>query len=77
MIKKGARVKILAGKDKNKEGEVILDHKGNAVKEKILIINPKSKNGNLYDKFNKDYILQDEDIVYLIAYTRPNLETIV
>ena len=39
MIKKGAKVKILAGKDKNKEGEVIeIDRPNNRAKVKEINI---------------------------------------
>tara|TARA_Y100000748_G_scaffold112512_1_gene94158 strand:- start:7441 stop:8292 length:852 start_codon:yes stop_codon:yes gene_type:complete len=61
---------------KDKDGNKIVDHQGNPVKEKVLIINPKSKNetnNNL--EFSKQYKLKKGDQVYLIAYARPDLES--
>ena len=57
----------------NKSGEIILDHHGNPVMEKILIINPKANKKSTSGTFHKDYLLRDEDEIYLIAYTKPNL----
>ena len=58
-IKKGATVKILAGKDKKKEGEVIeIDRKNNRVKVKGINIvkkhvkTTKEKKGGIVDKEN-------------------------
>ena len=57
MIKKGARVKILAGKDKNKEGEVIeIDRPKNRAKVKEINIikkhvkTTKEKKGGIISK---------------------------
>ena len=61
---------------KDKDGNKIVDHQGNPVREKVLIINPKSKNetnNNL--EFSKQYKLKKGDQVYLIAYARPDLES--
>tara|TARA_Y100001970_G_scaffold175466_1_gene214022 strand:+ start:402 stop:662 length:261 start_codon:yes stop_codon:yes gene_type:complete len=59
MIKKGVKVKILAGKDKNKEGEVIeIDRKKNRAKVKELnmikkhIKTTKEKKGGIVSKEN-------------------------
>ena len=59
MIKKGARVKILAGKDKNKEGEVIeIDRPNNRAKVKEINIikkhvkTTKEKKGGIFEKEN-------------------------
>jgi|TARA_B100001540_G_C15767937_1_gene624878 large subunit ribosomal protein L24 len=59
MIKKGLKVKILAGKDKNKEGEVIeIDRSKNRAKVKELnmvkkhIKTTKEKKGGIVSKEN-------------------------
>tara|TARA_Y100000590_G_scaffold338904_1_gene386260 strand:- start:338 stop:598 length:261 start_codon:yes stop_codon:yes gene_type:complete len=59
MIKKGIKVKILAGKDKNKEGEIIeIDRKKNRAKVKELnmvkkhIKTTKEKKGGIVSKEN-------------------------
>ena len=59
MIKKGARVKILAGKDKNKQGEVIeIDRPNNRAKVKEINIikkhvkTTKEKKGGIISKEN-------------------------
>ena len=59
MIKKGLKVKILIGKDKNKEGEVIeIDRPNNRAKVKSLNIikkhvkTTKEKKGGIFDKEN-------------------------
>ena len=59
MIFKGSNVKILAGKDKNKNGEVIeIDRKKNRAKVKGLNIikkhvkSTKEKKGGIFDKEN-------------------------
>ena len=59
MIKKGTRVKILAGKDKNKEGEVIeIDRPNNRAKVKEINIikkhvkTTKEKKGGIISKEN-------------------------
>ena len=59
MIKKGLKVKILAGKDKNKDGEVIeIDKSNNRAKVKgINIVKKhtkatKEKKGGIFDKEN-------------------------
>ena len=58
-IKKGMRVKILAGKDKKKEGEVIeLDRSNNRVKIKGInlikkhVKTTKEKKGGIFEKEN-------------------------
>ena len=63
MIKKGVKVKILAGKDKNKEGEVIeIDRSNNRVKVKELnmikkhIKTTKEKKGGIVSKENVIHI---------------------
>ena len=57
MIKKGHKVKILAGKDKNKDGEVIeIDRPNNRAKVKGINIvkkhikTTKEKKGGIFDK---------------------------
>ena len=59
MIKKGLRVKILAGKDKSKEGEVIeIDRQNSRAKVKDLNIikkhvkTTKEKKGGIFSKEN-------------------------
>ena len=59
MIKKGIKVKILAGKDKNKDGEVIeIDRANNRVKFKGVnlvkkhIKTTKEKKGGIFTKEN-------------------------
>ena len=59
MIKKGLRVKILVGKDKNKEGEVIeIDRQNNRAKVKDINIvkkhvkTTKEKKGGIFEKEN-------------------------
>ena len=59
MIKKGAKVKILTGKDKNKEGEVIeIDRPNNRAKVKEINIikkhvkTTKEKKGGIISKEN-------------------------
>ena len=59
MIKKGLKVKIIAGKDKNKEGEVIeIDRKNNRAKIKDVNIikkhvkTTKEKKGGIVSKEN-------------------------
>ncbi len=59
MIKKGLKVKILVGKDKNKDGEVIeIDRSNNRAKVKGINIvkkhtkTTKEKKGGIFDKEN-------------------------
>ena len=59
MIKKGIKVKILTGKDKNKDGEVIeIDRPNNRAKVKGINIvkkhtkTTKEKKGGIFDKEN-------------------------
>ena len=59
IIKKGNNVKILTGKDKNKDGEIIeVDRKNNRAKVKGLNIikkhikSTKEKKGGIFDKEN-------------------------
>ena len=59
MIKKGVKVKILAGKDKNKDGEVIeIDRSNNRAKVKGINIvkkhtkTTKEKKGGIFSKEN-------------------------
>ena len=63
MIKKGVKVKILAGKDKNKEGEVIeIDRSKNRAKVKELnmikkhVKTTKEKKGGIVKKENYIHI---------------------
>ena len=63
MIKKGVKVKILAGKDKNKEGEVIeIDRSKNKAKVKELnmikkhVKTTKEKKGGIVTKENYIHI---------------------
>ena len=59
MIKKGIKVKILTGKDKNKEGEIIeIDRPNNRAKVKDLnmikkhVKTTKEKKGGIFSKEN-------------------------
>ena len=59
MIKKGSKVKVLCGKDKNKEGEIIeIDRENYRAKVKDLNIikkhvkTSKEKKGGIFDKEN-------------------------
>ena len=59
MIKKGIKVKILTGKDKNKDGEIIeIDRKKNRAKVKGLnmikkhVKTTKEKKGGIFEKEN-------------------------
>ena len=59
MIKKGIKVKIISGKDKNKEGEVIeIDRKNNKAKVKSInmvkkhVKTTKEKKGGIISKEN-------------------------
>ena len=59
MIKKGIKVKIISGKDKNKDGEVIeIDRKNNRAKVKGINIvkkhvkTTKEKKGGIFEKEN-------------------------
>jgi len=54
-------------------GEIMIDHHGNSIMEKVLIINPKAKSKSSSTKYHKDYKLIKGDQVYLIAYSKPNL----
>ena len=54
-------------------GEIMVDHHGNSIMEKVLIINPKAKSKSSSTKYHKDYKLIKGDQVYLIAYSKPNL----
>ena len=59
MIKKGLKVKVIIGKDRNKEGEVIeIDRTNNRAKVKSLnmikkhVKTTKEKKGGIFDKEN-------------------------
>ena len=59
MIKKGLKVKVIIGKDRNKEGEVIeIDRPNNRAKVKSLnmikkhVKTTKEKKGGIFDKEN-------------------------
>jgi len=56
------------------EGQILIDHHGNSIMEKILIINPKAKSKSDNTEYHKGYKLVKGDQVYLIAYSKPNLE---
>jgi len=56
------------------DGQSIVDYHGNSIMEKVLIINPKAKSQSSNVKYHKDYKLIKGDQVYLIAYSKPNLE---
>ena len=69
MIKKGLKVKILSGKDKNKEGEVIeIDRKNNRAKIKGINIvkkhvkTTKEKKGGIISKENFIHLSNLRDI---------------
>jgi large subunit ribosomal protein L24 len=72
MIKKGSRVKVLTGKDKTKEGEIIeIDRQNNRVKVKEInmvkkhIKTTKEKKGGIVSKENflhiSNLVLVDEN----------------
>ncbi len=72
MIKKGSRVKVLTGKDKTKEGEIIeIDRQNNRVKVKEInmvkkhIKTTKEKKGGIISKENflhiSNLVLVDEN----------------
>ena len=70
MIKKGMKVKILAGKDKNKDGEVIeIDRKNNRAKIKGINIvkkhvkTTKEKKGGIISKENFIHLSNLKNIV--------------
>ena len=53
MIKKGLKVKIISGKDKNKEGVIIeIDRRNNRAKIKGIKLGKIDKNANLFDLNN-------------------------
>ena len=59
MIKKGSKVKVIAGKDKNKDGEIIeIDRKNNRAKIKGInlvkkhVKTTKEKKGGIFSKEN-------------------------
>ena len=59
MIKKGNKIKVLSGKDKNKEGEIIeIDRKTNRAKVKEInmvkkhVKTTKEKKGGIFEKEN-------------------------
>ena len=71
MIKKGSKVKVIAGKDKNKDGEIIeIDRKNNRAKIKGLnlvkkhVKTTKEKKGGIVSKENflhlSNLVLLDE-----------------
>tara|TARA_B100000965_G_scaffold269347_1_gene227812 strand:+ start:607 stop:852 length:246 start_codon:yes stop_codon:yes gene_type:complete len=75
MIKKGIKVKIISGKDKNKDGEVIeIDRKNNRAKVKGINIvkkhvkTTKEKKGGIVSKEN--FI----DISNLLIFEQKNLK---
>ena len=57
-------------------GEPILNYSGEVVMEKALVINPKIPSQK-DEKFSREYILQKEDKIFVIAYSRPNLNQIL
>ena len=61
-------------KKTDSEGAIMVDHHGNSIMEKVLIINPKAESKSSSTKYHKDYKLIKGDQVYLIAYSKPNLE---
>ena len=80
MIKKGLKVKILSGKDKAKEGEVIeIDRANNRVKVKDLnmikkhVKTTKEKKGGIFSKENFIHISN----LKLIEEQKKNKKTIV
>ena len=65
MIKKGLKVKVLAGKDKRKEGEVIeIDRSNNRAKVKDInmvkkhVKTTKEKKGGIFSKENFIHIIK-------------------
>lgn len=57
--------------EKIAEDQIVVNSKGRAIKEKIVIINPKSSSS---DKFSKNYKFQKGDSLFLIAYEKPELK---
>ena len=79
MIKKGVKVKILSGKDKNKDGDVIeIDRKNNRAKIKGINIvkkhvkTTKEKKGGIFSKENFIHISN----LKLIEEQKKNKKTI-
>ena len=58
-------------------GEPILNYSGEVVMEKALVINPKIPDNKKDEKFSREYILQKEDKIFVISYSRPNLNEIL
>ncbi|MBO00195.1 MAG: hypothetical protein CL438_05960 [Acidimicrobiaceae bacterium] len=58
-------------------GEPILNYSGKVVMEKALVINPKIPDNKKDEKFSREYILQKEDKIFVISYSRPNLNEIL
>ena len=79
MIKKGAKVKILVGKDKNKEGEVIeIDRSNHRAKIKDInmvkkhVKTTKEKKGGIFSKENFIHISNLSLRDTCLLYTSPN-----
>ena len=62
---------------KTVSGEPILNYSGEVVYDKALIINPKIPTGFSDNEISREYILQKKDKIFLIAYTRPDLNQII
>ena len=58
----------------DKNGNNVLGHRGNPIIENVLIINPKAWSKSSRNLFHKDYKLREGDKIYLIAYSKPNLD---
>ena len=77
MIKKGLKVKILSGKDKNKEGEVIeIDRKTFRAKVKEInmvkkhVKTTKEKKGGIFEKENFIHISNSVSYTHLTLPTK-------
>jgi len=61
----------------NDAGDPILNNHGQPYVDKYLSINPKSSQNSNGSKYNKDYIMKEGDKVYVIAYTKPDLNDLL
>jgi len=57
----------------NEVGEIEFNHAGEPFIDKFLSINPKSYDNSNNTEYHKDYIMNEEDKIYLISYIKPNL----
>ena len=57
----------------NEVGEIEFNHASEPFIDKFLSINPKSYDNSNNTEYHKDYIMNEEDKIYLISYIKPNL----